>query len=84
MPCMILVFLIYSFNRKKCDRPDASPATIVTPSGATAQQNIALSPIKLAISCLLSKSHSFKVLSIEAEIAIRPSGEIATVLNQFV
>ncbi|GAB1537524.1 hypothetical protein NUACC21_01690 [Scytonema sp. NUACC21] len=41
----------------------ASPATIVTPSGATAQQNIALSPIKLVISCLLTKSQTFKALS---------------------
>jgi hypothetical protein len=50
-------------NRKKCTRPDASPATIVTPSGATAQQVNALSPVKLAIIPRFSKSQTLRVLS---------------------
>jgi hypothetical protein len=36
-------------NFKKCTRPESSPANIVTPSGATAQQLIGLSPVKVAI-----------------------------------
>ena len=36
-------------NRRKCTLPDTSPATIVTPSGATAQQDNTPSPLKLAI-----------------------------------
>ncbi|WP_322732182.1 hypothetical protein [Nostoc sp. ChiQUE01b] len=38
------------FSRhKKCTLPEASPATIVVLSGATAQQKIELSPMKVAM-----------------------------------
>jgi hypothetical protein len=47
-------------NRKKCTRPDCSPATMVTPSGATAQQFIGLSPVKLAITSPVSRFHLSK------------------------
>jgi len=48
-------------NRRKCTRPDASPATTVTPSGAIAQSLNAASPLKLAISLPVSKSQIFRV-----------------------
>ena len=37
-------------NRRKCTRPDRSPATTVTPSGAIAQHSNPYSPLKLATS----------------------------------
>jgi hypothetical protein len=43
---------------RKCTLPELSPATIVRPSGATAQLPMLLSPVKVAISLPLSKSHS--------------------------
>ncbi len=65
-------------NRRKCTRPDRSPATTLTPSGKIAQQLKLESPLKLAISLPLSKSQIFRVLSLEAEIAVLPFGAIAT------
>lgn len=59
-------------------RPDSSPATIVTPSGAIAQQAIELSPIKLAMRFPLHKSQTLMVLSSEPEIARLPSAVTAT------
>ena len=55
-------------RRRKCKRPNLSPATIVTSSGATAQHCNALSPVKLAIIFLLGKSQTLRVLSLEPEI----------------
>jgi hypothetical protein len=52
-------------NRRKCTRPDRSPATTVTPSGKIAQQSKPESPLKLAISLPLSRSQIFRVLSLK-------------------
>jgi len=73
-----------STSRRKCTRPDSSRATIVRPSGVTAQLCISPSPVKVAISFPLSKSQSRSVWSSEAETARRPSGVTATVLTEFV
>jgi len=69
-------------RRRKCTRPDALPATMVTPSGVTAQQYIELSPVKLAMTSPVSRFHSFRVLSSEPEIARLPSAVTATALTQ--
>src|SRR4028119_2057096 len=71
-------------KRRKCTRPDRSPATTVTPSGKTAQQSKPESPLKLAISLPPSRSQIFRVQSHEPEIAVRPSGAIATALTELV
>src|SRR5262249_16276611 len=71
-----------SMRRRKCTRPDSSPATIIRPSGVTAQLFIVSSPVKTAISCPLSKSQSRSVRSHEAERARRPSGVTATAEEQ--
>ncbi|BAY30487.1 hypothetical protein NIES2107_23320 [Nostoc carneum NIES-2107] len=55
-------------TRKKCTLPEASPATIDTPSGATAQQEMEPSPVKVAITSLVSRFQTLRVLSPEAEI----------------
>src|SRR5919199_5107463 len=65
-------------RRRKCTRPDCSPATIVTPSGATAQQLNALSPEKLAIASLLERFKTLRVPFAEPEITCLPSGVTAT------
>ncbi|MEG4119108.1 hypothetical protein QUA43_16745 [Microcoleus sp. N9_B4] len=62
--------------------PDSSPATIVTPSGAIAQQAIELSPVKLAMTFPLDKSQNLRVLSLEPEIARLPSALTATAFIQ--
>src|SRR5919199_3629931 len=71
-------------NRRKCTRPNTSPATTLTPSGAIAQHLNSASPLKLATSLPLSKSHILRVLSREAEIAVRPSGARSTAYTQLV
>jgi hypothetical protein len=73
-----------SMNRRKCTRPERSPAIIVRPSGATAQLDTSPSPVKVAISFPLSRSQSRSVRSCEPETARRPSGVTATALTQLV
>ncbi|RUT09880.1 hypothetical protein DSM106972_003750 [Dulcicalothrix desertica PCC 7102] len=69
-------------KRRKCRRPDVSPATIVAPSEVTAQQLILLSPVKLAISFLDCKSQTFSVVSEEAEINYFPQEEITKAFTE--
>jgi hypothetical protein len=51
------------------------------PSGATAQVMSAPSPLNVAMTVPLSRSHTFSVPSYEPEIAHRPSGLTATALT---
>jgi hypothetical protein len=60
-------------NCKKCTRPDLSPATIVRRLGATAQERIALSPVKVAITFLVCQSQTLSVKSREPETRYLPS-----------
>ncbi len=57
-------------------------ATIVTPSGAIAQDAIELSPVKLAMTFPLDKSQTLRDLSVEPEIARLPSAVTATAFTQ--
>src|SRR4028118_1322056 len=69
-------------SRRKYTRPDSSPATIVTPSGAIAQDAIELLPVKLAMTFPLDKFQTLRVLSHEPEIARLPSAVTATALTE--
>lgn len=69
-------------KRRKCRRPDASPATIVMPSGAKAQLINPLSPVKQVISLPISKSQTLRVLSEEADSAYLPLQLIATAFTE--
>src|SRR2546425_915689 len=62
---------------RKCTDPEASPATIVTLSGATAQETSPASAVKVTTSPV-PRSHTLSVWSSEAETACFPSGVIAT------
>ena len=53
-----------STRRKKCNRPDSSPAIIVCPFGVAAQTVIPLSPVNVAIFWLLSRSQTRNVASV--------------------
>lgn len=50
-------------NRRKCTCPDASPATIVTPSGVIAQHCNRESPLKLAITLPVFRFQKLRVAS---------------------
>ena len=69
-------------NLKKCTFPNLSPAIIVALSGATAQQWMGLSPVKVAIISSVPKSQTLRVLFHEPEIALVPSGVTATAFTE--
>ncbi|MEG4286322.1 hypothetical protein QUB68_24640 [Microcoleus sp. A006_D1] len=58
-------------KRKKCSRSDASPATIVTLSGATSQENEAPSPMKVAIASPLSLIPDFECVNEVSQLSAR-------------
>jgi hypothetical protein len=62
-----------SASRRKCTRPNPSPATIVLPSGAITQLCMGFSPVKVATSFPLSRFQSRNVPSGEADTAWSPS-----------
>jgi hypothetical protein len=73
---------LYSFclrfsNLRKCSRPDISPATMVTPSGATAQDSNSLSPMKLVRTVPERRSQSLRLQSRETEMANCPPANTA-------
>jgi hypothetical protein len=69
-----------SRSRRKCNRPDESPAITVRPSGATAQLVMLSSPVKETITSPLSRSKTNSVCSLGAQTARHPSDVIATPL----
>src|ERR1035441_7337849 len=68
---------VRSSSRRKCSRPPASPATIVCPL-AKAQHHGLASQWNAASGRQVSRSHTFSVLSADAETARFPSAVTAT------